>query len=349
MDVSNKSKAENDSEWFKCLSCGFVAYGDDPEKAKNSKCLGCGKIMGLSTKESPRFLKNKPLMIECTKCHNHYSHRASECPKCGFKKHSTCVICSKKIPTTSKICPYCADPKPFTKEEHSPPEVITRYDETNQVNKNSDIKSLKHVTKASGLKKNPQGLHNSSRLDQDQSNIFLGDSTHPWRRFWARTVDILSCGILLFMLIIIVISYLFPQYAGSLVNTLENPIIAGIILYLLWIPIEALFLSMFGATPAKWIFGIKVLNSTTDDNLDYTMAIKRTTNVWLQGEGLGIPLIGLVTRLFAYKRLTKTGTTLWDESVNSVVTHKEWGVGRAIFSTLTTIATFIFVSILNNL
>ena len=348
MNLSDDNKTANDTEWFKCLSCGFVAYGDDTEKAKSSKCLGCGKIMGLSTKKAPKFLKNKPQLIECVKCHNHYSHRASACPKCGFEKQSTCVICSKKIPTTSKICPYCADPKPFIKKKQLPPEVTTRYGETNQTNKKSNSKSPKLATKASGLKKNIQDSQNSPRLDHDQSNMFLGGDTHPWRRFWARTVDLFSCGILLFMLIIVVISYFFPQFAGSLVNTLENPIIAGIALYLLWIPIEALFLSMFGATPAKWIFGIKVLNST-NNNLNYTTAIKRTVNVWLQGEGLGIPLVALITRLFAYKRLTKTGTTLWDESVNSVVTHKEWGVGRTIFSTLITFASFVFVSILNNL
>ena len=171
MNRSEDNKPDNDTEWFKCLSCGFVAYGDDPEKAKSSKCLGCGKIMGLSTKKPPKFLNSKPLMIECAKCHHHYSPRASACPKCGFEKQSTCVICSKKIPTISKICPYCADPKPFTKEEHSPPEVITRYDETNQANKKSNPKIPKHVTKTSGLKKNAQGSHNSPRLDQDQSNI----------------------------------------------------------------------------------------------------------------------------------------------------------------------------------
>ncbi len=49
-DHQDNFELENDKitneEWFKCKTCGFVAFGDDPSIAKNRKCLGCGKIMG---------------------------------------------------------------------------------------------------------------------------------------------------------------------------------------------------------------------------------------------------------------------------------------------------------------
>ncbi len=37
---------KNEANNFKCKTCGFIAFGDDPFIAKHKKCLGCGNIMG---------------------------------------------------------------------------------------------------------------------------------------------------------------------------------------------------------------------------------------------------------------------------------------------------------------
>src|SRR3546814_12019146 len=55
--------------------------------------------------------------------------------------------------------------------------------------------------------------------------------------------------------------------------------------------------------------------------------------IFVQGVGFGIPFVALFTQLFAYRRLTKTGTTLWDTSAGAVVLHKKWGVVRALVCT----------------
>ncbi len=179
----------------------------------------------------------------------------------------------------------------------------------------------------------------------DQSKTFLGGIHHPWRRFFARTVDLLSSGLIIFVLFSFLVGMLFPQNVDGFLNAVENPITAGIIIYLLWLPIEAVILAFTGTTPAKWVFGIRVL-SHTGNKLSYPNALKRVFLVWIQGEGLGIPLVTLFTRLFAYRRLTKTGTTLWDTSVESIVTHKKWGVIRAIATILAVLVTMIIMSIL---
>lgn len=97
-----------------------------------------------------------------------------------------------------------------------------------------------------------------SKAPVDQSKTFLGGEHHPWRRFLARTVDICSAGLVLFLILLFAFSATMPKQAAGFAKAIENPIIASVVLYLIWLPAEALLLSLFGTTPAKWLFGIRV-------------------------------------------------------------------------------------------
>lgn len=191
--------------------------------------------------------------------------------------------------------------------------------------------------------------YNIEKTDQtsnaivDQSKTFFGGEYHPWRRLFARTVDIQILGLLnmtLFSMLIGVFSP--PRVLGSYLKMLENPIVGAIVVYLLWLPVEALSLSLLGTTPAKWVFGIRVLKPT-GEKLSYSASLKRSALVWVIGEGLGIFLAMSIAQYISYRRLTQTGTTYWDANVGSVVTHKKWGVCRTIASiALVLVAAFIF-------
>lgn len=180
----------------------------------------------------------------------------------------------------------------------------------------------------------------------DQSKKFLGGEHHPWRRLFARTVDICTAGLVLFMLLIFAFSATMPEQAAGFAKAIENPIIASVVLYLIWLPAEALLLSLFGTTPAKWLFGIQVAHQG-GNLLSFAAALNRSFLVFVQGVGFGIPFVALFTQLFAYRRLTKTGTTLWDTSTTAVVLHKKWGVFRALACTATVFAVLILMSALN--
>ena len=180
----------------------------------------------------------------------------------------------------------------------------------------------------------------------DQSKTFLGGQHHPWRRLFARTVDTCTAGFALFLLLIFTFGVMMPNQAAGFAKAIENPIIAGVVLYLIWLPAEALFLSMFGTTPAKWLFGIRVAQPS-GDLLSFSEALNRSFLVFVQGAGLGIPLVALFTQLFAYRRLTTTGTTLWDASANAVVLHKKWGVFRALVCTAAVLVVLVLMSALN--
>ncbi|MCO4240592.1 RDD family protein [Acidovorax facilis] len=192
----------------------------------------------------------------------------------------------------------------------------------------------------------PGDVAQQSNAPVDQSKTFLGGEHHPWRRLFARTVDICTAGLVLFLLLIFAFSATMPEQAAGFAKAIENPIIASVVLYLIWLPAEALLLSLFGTTPAKWLFGIRVAHPG-GDLLSFSDALNRSFLVFVQGVGFGIPFVALFTQLFAYRRLTKTGTTLWDTSASAVVLHTKWGVFRALVCTAAVFAVLILMSALN--
>jgi len=185
-----------------------------------------------------------------------------------------------------------------------------------------------------------------SNAPVDQSKTFLGGEHHPWRRFFARTVDICTAGLVLFLILLFAFSATMPKQAAGFAKAIENPIIASVVLYLIWLPAEALLLSLFGTTPAKWLFGIRV-EHPGGNLLSFSEALSRSFLVFVQGVGFGIPFVALFTQLFAYRRLTRTGTTLWDTSTSAVVLHKKWGVFRVLACTAAVFAVLILISALN--
>lgn len=135
--VSGKSAPQ---DYFKCNTCGFVAFGEDPAIAEETICLGCGSIMGedpptkrsaspnaaLGYKQNESSMRmdvdegntKKTLLVTCESCSQKFSKRAEACPKCGWKLQITCQICHQKIPLDSTICPECGDPSPFGLQEN---------------------------------------------------------------------------------------------------------------------------------------------------------------------------------------------------------------------------------------
>lgn len=181
-----------------------------------------------------------------------------------------------------------------------------------------------------------------------RGEIFWDRIPHPWRRYFARTFDLLTAGLLVFLVTSFLIGYLFPSIANGYVKFVSNDIIASIVVYLLWLPTEAAFISLTGTTPGKWIFGIRVVN-ISGKFLSYSAAIERAALVWFKGNGLGIPLISMVAQAMAYDTLKKSGTTSWDNAIGSVVQHKPWSTGRAIFCTLAVILILAILGTLNSM
>ena len=185
---------------------------------------------------------------------------------------------------------------------------------------------------------------------QEQSKTFQGGTVQPWRRLFARLLDLFISFCLCVLLFLVF--YAIPRYMPEGVSwedlqnlrqllglllfvimtvqiVLFQPVAAAIATFLLSVPVEALFLACFGTTPAKWLFGIRVVHPD-GTLLSLSEAFRRALRVFAQGLGFGIPFIAPFTSLFAYWRLTKTGTTWWDAATNAVVRHKKRGVFRTL-------------------
>ena len=198
---------------------------------------------------------------------------------------------------------------------------------------------------------------------QDQRSTFLGGKTHPWRRFFARVFDNIIACISLGLLFVGIFDFVpDKQYAND-----TNVLVLLLLLLLLSLLVEPLFLHWFGTTPAKWLFGIRVVHPD-GTLLTFVESLKRLFLYYTWGGLLLVMLaifsfalllalvfyfypekaeqifvgamvgVFVITNcmfwggayLFAYRRLAKTGTTRWDSATNAVVVHKEWGVFRTV-------------------
>lgn len=126
---------------------------------------------------------------------------------------------------------------------------------------------------------------------------------HPWRRFFARMFDYYFVGVVL-QFLLVVIFRIRPVLTNNRVISLLLPIIfSG-----LFVPIEALLVHLWGVTPGKWIFGIRI-ERIEGGLLSLSDSMERAKQVYISGVGLRIPLISAITMLRCFCILT--GRSFW--------------------------------------
>jgi len=179
----------------------------------------------------------------------------------------------------------------------------------------------------------------------NKKEILKNGGYHPWRRYFARNIDVLTSGLVAFIFMLYIIDRFLPEKALLINKALDNDFVSAFTMYALWIPIEAIFLSLLGTTPAKWIFGISI-SKKDNSKLSFFDALHRSFLVWLGGVGLGIPIYTIFTNYSSYQKLTVSGETSWDKEIRTVVAHKKWGVFRTISVIIFTCLTIIILSAL---
>lgn len=145
------------------------------------------------------------------------------------------------------------------------------------------------------------------------------DKPRPWFRFWARALDYMWFGGLLWFLS----SLLLPQeklewvlkiaLAGAPLNSL---------VFLCYVPIEAWMLSWRGTTPGRVLMRIHVLRND-GGLLTYEQALWRSLQVFVKGVALLLPILNLFAMAWWRLQLMQKGVTPWDESSKTTVVHGE--------------------------
>lgn len=127
--------------------------------------------------------------------------------------------------------------------------------------------------------------------------------SRPWGRWAARQLDCLFFAIAFG----VAVSFSFQRI-------LELPdLVFGMVILVAWVPLEAVFLSVAGTTPGKWLLSIRVVRPD-GDLLSLATAFARSLRVWFWGMGLGIPVVNLLANWSGYRQLQESGVASWDRA-----------------------------------
>lgn len=173
------------------------------------------------------------------------------------------------------------------------------------------------------------------------------EQVRPWIRYWARTIDLL---IFMFPLIGIVILMLInvDNLADVLKQIDKTPeTLFGVLIGFIYIFIEPIFLSTWGTTIGKSLLKVSVRNAD-GSKLSYVEGLKRTFSIWFFGQGLNLPLVTLITHVFAYNELKDKGITSWDKGGNYIVFHEKIGVIRSMVAiSIPILIVFLYIVLLD--
>lgn len=146
----------------------------------------------------------------------------------------------------------------------------------------------------------------------------------PWRRFLARVFDnTLHMGLVLLVVLAIAEPALLklpeqspPFFIVMLLGLASLLPVSGFL--------NAVWISLFGMTLGKFIFGIRV-REPGGQKLSFSRSVKRELLVWMGGYGFGIPLVSLFALIISFGYIETHHATWWDRKENIEVTYREDG------------------------
>jgi len=114
---------------------------------------------------------------------------------------------------------------------------------------------------------------------------------------------------------------------------------------LLWHFLEVFSLSMFGTTPGKALFRLRV-QMPNGQNLPFHLSLARSVLVWVFGMGLGVDPIHYIANLLAYLRVQRRGIAVWDgwlgtEILQGPVTRERMLIVMILFLSLVVLLRFM--------
>jgi uncharacterized RDD family membrane protein YckC len=206
----------------------------------------------------------------------------------------------------------------FTWEELNGPELNKSELDREKFNRNTQSKNddQQSSTSDTAPEKSSKGHLN---------NIWNDVSPHPWRRYFARWVDISIYANLIF-------SPLLAKFTPddldkyseqlSLLELIATLIIVPVIFFGFVAIVNTILIGAFGSTVGKYLLGIKVLSK---DNVKLSIqdTAKREALVYIKGFALGLPVLSLIAQMYGYFDLTMDKTTLWDKEMNTTIDHRE--------------------------
>lgn len=188
-----------------------------------------------------------------------------------------------------------------------------------------------------------QSPDNAKPLPMEYSEIAQKEGGVPfaWRRFWARMIDISCIGVLSSFSIQLLIALLlsaFPNIEKEMLKVISsNPLyyffmvlIAFALIIFVQILYEAIFLTLFGTTIGKALFGMRVQNKD-GSKLHFKTAFRRSVSVYAKGLWflIGFPGLSIWPLLQSYNFTRNAHETPWDQDCNTTLFLKHIWLFRA--------------------
>lgn len=137
----------------------------------------------------------------------------------------------------------------------------------------------------------------------------------PWRRYWARSLDLLVG----FGVASLLLGATWPGLFTRLNALTGQKWVVLLVLLPFALAVEALVYWALGSTPGKAIAGIKVLDEGGRRPLGLPAYVGRTCGVYVFGLGLGVPLVSLGTLIYSYRLAAAAKPAAWERLSGSRV------------------------------
>ncbi len=167
---------------------------------------------------------------------------------------------------------------------------------------------------------------------------FRNHAFRPWRRYFARGLDVCLYGIIWYILLGYVLHINLTK------DSLGLDAAGWIVTAVLMILIEPILLNRFGTTFGKWVFGLKI-EKADGTRLSYGEGLHRTWVMFGKGSGYGIPIYNLVRNYKSYKLCKEEEIQPWDEGLSYTIKDTK-GYRIAAFLAFNIFFVFIVVVLL---
>lgn len=169
-----------------------------------------------------------------------------------------------------------------------------------------------------------------------------GDSpiVSPWARWAARLLDFwVGAFAAAFLIGYLLESMGFDTDGISEVGWMILTIPSGLVL-------DAFVHHLFGWTLGKWLFAVKIRHRD-GGGLKFGEYLKRNFLVFVQGFGLSLPIVNLVTFIIQYNRLRSGKSASYDEGKNVRIVRAKHSAIRTFFAIVALVVLFLVLASLN--
>ncbi len=276
----------------------------------------------------------------CEDCGFPFSERASACPKCAGPRNP--IVLQNARPPEAQHPPREVTKQPDP--SHSPHESQSSFADTGtshqmeqgpagsggvsqtRVDRHADFPeaatmsggqdregqgaSIRQHPSRVGAKENVHQPPEGQPAATDAPTAIAEEETprHPWRRYWAKMTDV----ILFSIVFIFVGAAFFP----GLFETEGMDFLLGILVLAAFAVWDSVILWAFETSPGRKLMKAELF-STDQTPLTLERLLARNGRVYLNGLGVGFPLVSLFTLANGHKKVSQGKLTSWDRSART--------------------------------